>query len=112
MERRRDRIHGDSCLIYDLIDLFRAHSGADRLGNCVQAGHIDLGALFDALNLFRSLDDTPVRSDMSLELKAFYLLVEAHMATLIFLAAAAPARVIPLYFGRKMNHNSSIFLPN
>jgi hypothetical protein len=32
------------------------------------------------------------------------------MAALVFLSASAPARIVPLYFGRKMNHIQSTYL--
>jgi hypothetical protein len=41
---------------------------------------------------------------MAAELEAPDLLVEDHVAALILLAAAAPARVVSLYFCCKMDH--------
>ena len=104
MERRRNRVHGDGGLIDDPVDLFRAHSGMDLLRHCVQAGHVDLGALPDTLDLFRSLDNTSVRRYMSLELEGPDLIVKTHVAVLIFLSAAAPARIISFNLSCKMNH--------
>ena len=104
VQRRRNRVHRDRRIIHDLIDLLRAHAGADHGGYCVQAGHVHLCALFDPRDLFGRLYDASVRCDAALELKAPDFVVKAHMTVLILLSASAPAWVIPLYLGSKMDH--------
>ena len=68
----------------------------DPLRHRVQAGHVDLRALLYALYLLRCLQKTPVRHNMPGKLVFPDPVVHSHVACLILLSAAAPARVIAL----------------
>ena len=104
VERSRNRVHGDCRLIDDPVDLLCAHAGTDLLRHRVQAGHVDLGALLNTLDLFRRLDDASVRRYMSLKLEGLDLIVKTHVTVLVFLSAAAPARIISFNLSCKMDH--------